>query len=582
MVDVPDDAWYLFYDANDGKFFYDANDEMFLRDGSVEVPLPAIPGEIDAVGGNIGGPTGERVVLIETLDVSEEVVSASWLALANHPIMSSMIGGATPGAAPFSIRLADRDFTSRHDDLEIASGYWDGRVLDPGSIAFTVPLVPVDNGAIETRFGQIIINNGDAIYDTILDFNQLVSQPIRIRLGRMKGYLGNFDTVCVARIVGIGTTTTELTLDIRDPATYAQNLFPTSMYSGTGGANGDADLAGTVKPVILGKVWNIAPLLINATSLIYQAHDGPIDSVTGVFDGGVALSVDSPGNYTTYALLAAATVGAGEYATCLAEGLIRVGSTPAFTLTAHINGHDDAGTSIRSIATWLASQLENELGLEIDDAAFASLPTSLAGWMWTEPFTLRDALSRFIGDAGWHWGSDINGVVTTRQLLSPDSGDVDRVYDEVDVLDLQRAPLPEGYEGIHHRRLVQYRRNWTNQSGAQIAATATEKARRSREWSTATASRVTGARNAIDPPVLQTSLYDKDDALGLAEHLLDLHGTFRRMFTMTTRIFNSLPVLGSTVMVRHRRFGLVNGSYFRVLDIELQLRDRQAVLLLWG
>lgn len=582
MVDVPEDEWYLFYDANDGAFLYDADDELFLRDGSVEVPLPPIPGDLDAIGGNIGGPTGERVVLIETVEGDAAEIAASWLAVANHPVMGQMIGGALPEAATFTLRLADKEFTSRYDDTEIPSGYWEGRVIDPGSIACTIPMVPVDAGAIETQFGQVIINNADGKYDTILDFNQLVSQPVRIRLGRMKGYLGNFDTVCVARIVGIGTSTTELTLDIRDPFTYAQNLYPTSIYSGTGSANGDTDLAGTVKPVVLGKVYNVSPLLINSVKLIYQAHDGPIDFVTGVFDGGVALNVDSPDNYTTYAHLSAATVGAGEYATCLAEGLIRVGSTPTFGITAHINGHDDAGTSVRSIATYLASQLESELGLEIDTDAFASLPTHLAGWVWTEPFTLREALSRFVGDAGWHIGTDINGRITTRQLLPPDSGNVDRIYDEVDVIDLQRAPLPEGYEGIHHRRLVQYRKNWTLQDGAQIAAAAVDKARRTREWSTVTASRITGARNAIDPPVLQTSLYSEDDAEELAEHLLDLHGTFRRMFTMTTRIFGSLPVLGSTIMVRHRRFGLIDGGYFRILDTDLQLRDRQAVLLLWG
>lgn len=575
-MDLP----YLLYDARDGAYLNDANDDVFLRDGNIPIIAPPIPGEIDAVGGNVGGPVGERVVLIDTPKFAGEAVPAEWLAIGNHPIMGRMLGAALPKAQPFDLRLASRNFTSRHDDVDEPSRYWDGRVLDPGSIALTMPLVPTGEGSIETRFGQIVVNNSDALYDTALDFNQAVSQPIQIRIGTIGGYLGNFETVCVARIVAIGTSQTELTLEIRDPATYAQNLFPTSVYSGSGNANGSSDLAGTVKPVVLGRVWNVAPVLIDPVKLIYQVHDGPIAAVSGVFDGGVALTFAA--NYTTYAFLAAASVSSGQYATCIAEGMIRVGSSPVFTVTAHVDGHAAAGTTVRSIAGWLAAQLDAELGLEIDAAAFGALPNAVAGWVWTEPFTLASALSRFVGDAGWHWGADVSGIITTRRLDPPDSAAVARIFDEPDILDLVREPLPDGYAGVHQRRLVQWKRNWTEQSGA-LATTAVDSAYRQRQWRTANAFRpVGGARLAIDPPVLQTSLALESDAIALANHLLDLHAVARRMFTLTTKIFGSLPVLGSTVMVRHPRFGLVAGGHFRIVDIDLRLRDGAAVLLLWG
>lgn len=580
-VPLPPDLSYLVYDANDGAFLYDANDEIFLSDGSAVVILPPVPGEIDAVGGGIGGPVGERVVLVDTPEASGSGdVTAEWLAIGNHPIMGRRIGAQPPQPQPFQFRLASRDFTSRHDDADEPSRYWDGRVLDPGSIALTMPLVPVGEGAIQTRFGQIVVDNSDGAFDTILDFNQVVSEPIRVRIGTMRGYLGLFETVCVARIVAIGTSQSELTLDIRDPATYAQNLFPTSVYTGTGNANGSADLEGTVKPVILGRVWNAAPVLVDPVKLIYQAHDGPIAAVSGVFDGGVALTFSA--DFTTYAFLASATVSAGQYATCRAEGMIRVGSSPVFTITAHVDGHAAAGTTVRSIAGWLAAQLDTELGLDIDADAFTALPAAVAGWLWAEPFTLASAISRFVGDAGWHWGADVDGTITTRRLDPPDSGNVAATFDEADIMDLVREPLPSGFEGIHHRRLVQWKRNWTEQTGAQLAATAVEPAYRQRQWRTATAERVTGARNALDPAVLQTSLGLAADATALAEHLLDLHGVPRRMFTLTTKIFGTLPILGSTVLVRHPRFGLASGGYFRAVDIDLRLRDGAAVLLLWG
>lgn len=570
---------YLLYDANDGVYLYDANDGEYLRDGNVAIIDPPLPGEIDPIGGGLGGPVGERVVLVETLDAEGADVPAEWLAVANHPIMGQMIGALPPARPPLSLRLADKDFTSRHDDPDEPSRYWDGRVIDPGSIALTMPLVPAGDGSVETRFGSIVIANGDAAFDSVLDFNRVVSQPIRVRTGRVGADLADFATVCVGRIVAVGMTDSELTLEIRDPATYAQNLYPTSVYTGTGGVNGSADLDGTIKPVVLGRVWNMSPTLIDNVRLIYQAHDGEVLAVSGVFDGGVQLTAGA--NYATYAALAGATVAAGTYATCRAEGLIRVGSSPIFAVTAHVDGHSAAGTTVRSIAGWLAGQLEAELGLEIDAAAFATLPAAVAGWFWTEPFSVRSAMSRFVGDAGWHWGSDVDGTITTRKLEVPDPDAIAATFDEPDILDLVREPMPEGFGNVHHRRVVQYKRNWTEQGGS-IAATAVESAYRQREWRTTTASRVSGTRNAIDPPVLQTSLALASDASALAEHLLDLHGEQRRMFTLTTKIFGSLPVLGSTVRVRHPRFGLAGGSDFRVVDVDLRLADGAAVLLLWG
>jgi hypothetical protein len=301
---------YLIYDANDDRFVYDTNDNFFLRDGNEPIIVPPIAGLIDAVGGPIGGPVGERVILVDTHEAEGAgLIPAEWLAIANHPIMGRMLNAPPLTLPPLNLRLADRDFTTRYNDPDEPSRYWDGRVLDPGAIAMTMPLVPSGEGAIETRFGTIAISNNDRAFDTVLDVNQVISQPIRVRIGTIDGYLEDFETICVARIVGVGMTSDELTLEIRDPATYAQNLYPTSVYSGLGAATGTADLSGMIKPVVLGRVWNMSPVLIDPVLLIYQAHDGELGAVTGVFDGGAALTFQL--DYETYALLAAATVTAG-------------------------------------------------------------------------------------------------------------------------------------------------------------------------------------------------------------------------------------------------------------------------------
>lgn len=148
-------------------------------------------------------------------------------------------------------------------------------------------------------------------------------------------------------------------------------------------------------------------------------------------------------------------------------------------------------------------------------------------------------------------------------------------------MEIERVALPDGFDGVHHRRIVRYAKNWTVQQG-QLATTAVNKALRQREWKTAMATRSTGSRNAIDPPVLDTSLGSKAGASALAERFLDLHGTYRRMYAIDMKIFGTPPKLGSTIHVTHPRFGLASGDIFRVVDMDLRLSESAARLLVWG
>jgi hypothetical protein len=83
--------------------------------------------------------------------------------------------------------------------------------------------------------------------------------------------------------------------------------------------------------------------------------------------------------------------------------------------------------------------------------------------------------------------------------------------------------------------------------------------------------------------VLDTSYRDEASALALAEYLLTLHGTYRRMFSVEVHLFgDDPPRLGETIHVQYPRFGLAGGAIFRTVALDLRLRDNAARLLLWG
>ena len=567
-----DDADILGWDDNAGLMGFNA--------------VSAIPGEIDPSSDPLGGPVGERVFLVTATlypDWNSQTTApaeASILATASYPTAGFPFGTDFGGAGPLNLRLADRDFVTLVDDPDLPSVWFDGRVLDAGSISRTLPLAPVGSSAIETTFGSVVIDNTDGAFDTLLDQNTAISQSLRIRGGRLGINVADFVTVFDARITGIGLSETQATLELQDPVVYAQNLYPTTVFTGLGGIGGDADLEGIVRPVVLGRVWNMSPVLINAVALIYQAHDGAIAAVSDVFDGGVALTFTA--DYVSYNALAAASLSGGQYATCLASGLIRVGGTPAFALTAHVDGALAAGTTVRSIAAWLIDQLGTQLEISVDASSFGALPAWTAGWVWNEEFTLADAISRFVGDGGYHWGADTDGLVRAVRLSAPDAGNIVATYDAADIVAIERTPLPQGYEGIHQRRQVRYLRNWTVQDDAGLAATAASRASRQREWRTRISTVAIASRNALDPAVLETSLYQAGHAQALADYLIGLHGVSRQMFSLETKIFGALPKVGDTVRVTYPRFALGDGRALRIVAMDLRLAENEVNLLLWG
>jgi hypothetical protein len=136
-----------------------------------------------------------------------------------------------------------------------------------------------------------------------------------------------------------------------DPdARQLDNPVQVATYDGTGGLGGTAELAGRTKPKALGIRKGIEPPLIDPVRLIYQANDGAIHGISDVRDVGISLAFTR--DYDSYALLAAAVqqsldddddpgsfdIGIGQYATCLVEGVFRLGGPAAGRVICDVQG----------------------------------------------------------------------------------------------------------------------------------------------------------------------------------------------------------------------------------------------------
>lgn len=197
----------------------------------------------------------------------------------------------------------------------------------------------------------------------------------------------------------------------------------TASYTGTddeGGPNGFAALKGILKPWISGFVQNVdcSPHLIDRPNLVYQLHGyGPIHGITALYEHAQSLG-PSVGDTGDYAALVGLTLTPGQWATCHAEGMFRIGGLPSKKLTADVMGAKDGlayPDNARDIAQHLIKQ-----GLP------ASTFGSWGSWAdkdWcfytAQQITIGEVVRQAVYDAGGYFFPDEAGVWQSGSFYFP-------------------------------------------------------------------------------------------------------------------------------------------------------------------
>lgn len=153
----------------------------------------------------------------------------------------------------------------------------------------------------------------------------------------------------------------------------------TEKYAGTGDEEGGADLKDKPKPWLLGRCFNVEPVLINATDSVFQfSAYGAIEAVTKLYERGSDFGA-SYGDYANYAALVAADIPAGRWGTCLAEGMVRLGAPPVGVITGDVDGDKYGGTWRRKTGEIITRVATNAgAGSLLDATSLSNLDTSVA------------------------------------------------------------------------------------------------------------------------------------------------------------------------------------------------------------
>lgn len=524
------------------------------------------------------------------------------------------------GAAPEIIvhRFASHGFVATTDGVD--AEFIAGRIGRGLQIARAVAQGPggMFGGLVTANVGDIEFGNPDGQLDDLLDAYP-DGRPVRIKIGfshqdqatgrEVIDAYQDFSEVFVAIAGAWQIDRDTAVLRLRDSGLLLQDDLAKSRYLGTGGEEGNADLEGKSRPSALGHVFNAEPQLLVPGYLIYQVHGGPVQSIDGVYDTGVQLAFNA--DYSSYQTLLEATVPAGEYATCIERGYIKLGASPAGTITVDLHGdagfpevpwgddeqwdEDDgwvSGTGPALLAGHVALKILLEYArisyLEIDELSFTTVDTAAEREVGIyikagESRSIESVLSDIGISSGVIVGTNKAGKFATFRLEL--SAAPSFTFTANEIIDLQRAPLPYGVPWFEW--LLGYQRAWTVQSGTEVAGAATAEHRQfvGQEYRQVTAhsSHIKAAHQTSRPtPLIESVLTDRLQTQNEVNKRLVFYALGRSMFQVTVKNALFQVEIGTVVTLLIDRFGLNSGQNFVIVSVNDDLGAMTTTLTCFG
>lgn len=217
----------------------------------------------------------------------------------------------------------------------------------------------------------------------------------------------------------------KLKIALADPAADLKKPLLTDRYGGTGGLDGPADWAGTIKRRIWGRVFNVQGEPLDPVYNIYAFADPlrHLQAITAVRDKGAAAgSLETLAwagtAAATFAALQAAAVPAGGGIVCPSLACVRWWTQPAGDLTADIEGETEGGyvETAAGIAARLVAAVD---GPAFAAGAIASADTDRpmpVGWIASdESTTVAAMLDQLLGSVSIVWVLNAAGEIELRR-----------------------------------------------------------------------------------------------------------------------------------------------------------------------
>ncbi len=188
--------------------------------------------------------------------------------------------------------FATQGFTSAPTDT-YPSEFYSPVMKSPGNLSRSMFAGPATTkGASRVGLGDIVLSNGDGALNYLrtwgLDGRTITVK--RTETYKMNPVYSDFSTVFVATMQQAEVGRDQVRIKLRDLRYSLKQPLQTTKYAGSGGLEGGADIKDKEKPVTLGAPHNVTPVNVNGPKLIWQVHDGALQSIDAVYDRGISLA----------------------------------------------------------------------------------------------------------------------------------------------------------------------------------------------------------------------------------------------------------------------------------------------------
>jgi hypothetical protein len=425
----------------------------------------------------------------------------------------------------------------------------------------------------ESGQGTIVFMNTDGFYDNHIDHYAADGRDVIVRIGRKSDLFADHLVVFRGSAVDWSADHDTVNVAIRDKSFKLDVPAQPATYAGTGGKEGGTDLVGKRKPRCFGSPKGISPLTVDDALLTYQVHYGVLSSIAQVYDRGAALTASA--NYGTYADLATAVVSPGQYATCLAEGFIRLGSSPAGVIlcSAVESASRQTGSVIRDLV------LQSHTGLTVDDidsGSLAAIDLTADNIDYyvdpSESLSVRETVNRLAAVIGAWVGFDRKGILKAKILDAPAGLAYNSIfnYDDGDLIDFNRDKMPTTVWPPPWRWRVANQRSFTTFEDFAGSVSPTIRSFYSQPYrlsEVSSAEILADHPLSIDPPPIESYYSVAADAQAEASRLLAMYSSGYQIYRFTTSRRGLHLEIGDTIMVTHPRFGFDEGGIVSVIEI---------------
>ena len=367
-----------------------------------------------------------------------------------------------PGALLF--QFDDGAFVQFDDGtfVEIAQ-YYIPRIAQPGNYEINMFASGKTSGSSQLGFGEVRLINVDGGLDHLLDYG------FDGRSILFKQVTKTNDVIVLAScsMEQAEFTSKEIIIRIKDPQMAFNAPLQPVKYAGSNslpnGIEGTDDIKGKPKPLTFGKVYNIAPVPVNTSKLIYQVHTSTV-AIPAVYDKAVQLVRGT--DYASQADMEANQPDPANFRAWPDGGCFRLGSQPVGQLTCDAaEGALASDRTVAQVGKRIATRAIPADTVNADDVSAVDLACSAeVGIYISDETTVIDALDQVFGSAGtWH-GFDVDRIFRMQQLATP-AGQPDLTLTEKHCLILDRVTSNDSGRGIPpHKVNLRYQRNYTVQT----------------------------------------------------------------------------------------------------------------------